>query len=84
MVTRCATGVLRPVDRLVLMAEAPPDASLVPSSVRVALADPHWRRATEEYMTMLANHTWNLVPRPLGTNVVTRKWIFRHKLTSNG
>jgi hypothetical protein len=61
MVTRRAAGVLRPVDRLILAADTsstPPDASPVPSSVRTALADPHWRRAMEEeYTTLLANHT---------------------------
>jgi hypothetical protein len=88
MVTRRAAGVLRPVNRLILAADTnttPPDASPVPSSVRTALADPHWRRAMEEeYATLMANHTWDLVPRPPGTNVVTDKWLFRHKLTSDG
>jgi hypothetical protein len=45
MVTRQAVGVLRPVDRLILAANTtttPPEASPVPSSVRNALADPHW------------------------------------------
>jgi hypothetical protein len=88
MVTRRAAGVLRPVDRLILVADTtctPPDASPVPSSVRAALADPHCRRAMEEeYVALLANHTWDLVSRPPGTNVVTGKWLFRHKLTLDG
>jgi hypothetical protein len=88
MVTRRAAGVLRPVDQLILAADTtttPPDTSPVPSSVRTALADPHWRRAMEEeYVALLANHTWDLVPCPPGTNVVTGKWLFRHKLTSDG
>jgi hypothetical protein len=74
MVTRRAAGVLCPVDRLILAAatsSTPPDASPVPSSVRTALAHPHWRHAMEEeYAALLANHTWDLVPRPPGTNVV--------------
>jgi hypothetical protein len=61
MVTRRSAGVLWPVDRLILasdMTTAPPDASLVSSSVRTALANPHWRRAMEEeYAALLANHT---------------------------
>ena len=36
--------------------EGEPRVSLVPSSVRDALADPHWRRAIEEeYAALLAN-----------------------------
>jgi hypothetical protein len=60
MVTHHSVGVLRLVGRLVLTA----DASPVPSSVRVALADPHWCRAMEENAAMMVNHTWDLVPRP--------------------
>ena len=87
MVTRRAAGVLRPIDRLILAADTittPPDALSVPSSVRTTLADPHWRRAMEEYVALMANHTWDLVPRPPDTNVVTGKWLFRHKLTLDG
>ena len=56
--------------------EGEPRVSPVPSSVRDALADPHWRHAMEEeYAALLANQTWDLVPRPSGCNVVTGKWI---------
>jgi hypothetical protein len=44
MVTRRVAGILRHVDRLILSADrtaTPPGASLVRSSARVALADPH-------------------------------------------
>jgi hypothetical protein len=59
MVTCCATDVIRPVDRLILavdMTSTPPNASSVRSSIRVALANPHWCRAME-YAALLANHT---------------------------
>jgi hypothetical protein len=58
MVTRHATGVLRPIDRLILMVDAPPGASSIPSSISAALTDPHWCSAMEEeYAALLANHT---------------------------
>jgi hypothetical protein len=67
------------------MTTTPPNASPVPSSIRIALANPHWRRTMEEeYAALLANHTWDLVLCLSGTNVVTGKWLFRHKLTSDG
>jgi hypothetical protein len=33
----------------------------------------------EDYVVLLANHTWDQVPCPPGTNVVTDKWLFHHK-----
>lgn len=59
--------------------------SPVPQSVRSALLDPNWRAAmTEDFEALQTNNTWSLVPRPSGVNVVTGKWIFRHKLHPNG
>lgn len=89
MVTSGKAGIRRPVDRLNLHAMP---LSLVPHTYRVALADPHWRTAMEEeYNALLANQTWDLanqtwdlVPRPPGINVVTGKWIFRHKFQADG
>ena len=65
--------------------EGEPQVSPVPSSVRDALADPHWHRAMEEeYAALHANQTWDLVPRPFGCNVVTGKWIWTHKCRADG
>ena len=65
--------------------EGEPQVSPVPSSVRDALADPHWCRAMEEeYAALLANQTWDLVPCPPGGNVVTSKWIWTHKRRADG
>ena len=65
--------------------EREPRVSPVPSSVRDALADPHWRHAMEEeYAALLANQTWDLVPRLSGCNVVTGKWIWTHKRRADG
>ena len=59
--------------------------SPVPKTFRSALANPNWRAAMEEeHSALLQNHTWDLVPHPPWANVVTGKWIFKHKLQSNG
>jgi hypothetical protein len=83
MVTRHAPGTLR--SQALAVVPDDPLVSLVPSSVREALLDPHWCRAMEEeYAALLANQTWDLVPRPLGSNVVTGKWIWTHKRQTDG
>jgi hypothetical protein len=86
MITRGKTGFRVVPDRLVLTAAtSSPTPSLIPSSARAELADPHWRAAMEEeYDALISNGTWELVPRPQGSNVVTGKWVFTHKLRADG
>jgi hypothetical protein len=75
-------GIAQPVDRLNLHAVP---MSPLPRSVRDALSEPNWRSAMQaEYDALIANDTWSLVPRPPGVNVVTGKWIYRHKLLADG
>jgi hypothetical protein len=38
----------------------------------------------DEYGALISNGTWELVPRPQGSNVVTGKWVFTHKLRDDG
>jgi hypothetical protein len=38
----------------------------------------------EEYEVLLSNNTWDLVPQPPRANVITDKWIFKHKLKADG
>jgi hypothetical protein len=38
----------------------------------------------EEYGTLISNGTWELISRPHGSNVVTGKWVFMHKLRADG
>jgi len=37
-----------------------------------------------EHDALLVNKTWDLVPRPPRANVVTGRWIFKHKYLSDG
>jgi hypothetical protein len=38
----------------------------------------------EEFDALTLNQTWTLVPSPPGANIVSGKWIFRHKFNSDG
>jgi hypothetical protein len=38
----------------------------------------------DEYGALMSNGTWELVARPRGSNVVTGKWVFTHKLRADG
>jgi hypothetical protein len=38
----------------------------------------------DEYEALMSNGTWDLVPQPQGSNVVTGKWVFTHKFCANG
>jgi hypothetical protein len=43
------------------------------------------RKAMEEdYAAILGNHTWDFVPCPAKANVVTEKWVFKHKFHADG
>jgi hypothetical protein len=86
MVTRAKAGFRVLPDHLVLVTSTSPSTtSLIPTSVRVALADPNWRAAMEdEYRALMSNGTWELVYQPRGSNVVTSKWVIMHKLHADG
>ena len=38
----------------------------------------------EEFDALQSNKTWELVPRPPRANVISGKWVFRHKLRPDG
>ena len=60
-------------------------ASPLPGNTRAALADANWRAAmAEEYKVLMDNGTWCLVPRPPRVNVITGKWVFKHKYHADG
>jgi hypothetical protein len=80
MTTRVKRGFQLPSDKLTLSATSSLPLSLVPTSVYAALTDPSWRCAMEEeYDALIANNTWDLVPRPVSSNIITSKWIFKQK-----
>ena len=82
MRTRAKSGFLQP--RMTLHAAAD-TISAVPSSYRRALDDPLWRRAMEdEFQALISNNNWTLVPRPPRANIVSGKWIFKHKFHADG
>jgi len=82
--TRLQSGTIQPVNYRNLSADHVV-ASPVPSNYRSALADPNWRATmADELQALIDNGTWRLVPRPPGANVVTGKWIFKHKYHSDG
>ncbi|XP_020198854.1 uncharacterized mitochondrial protein AtMg00820-like [Aegilops tauschii subsp. strangulata] len=59
--------------------------SLVPTSTRAALRDPHWLAAMQDEFDALQHYrTWQLVPRPPRANIITGKWVFRHKTRPDG
>jgi hypothetical protein len=83
MVTRAKHGIRMPNPKYANLATTV--ISPIPSSVREALRDPNWHAAmTEEIDAITSNQTWILVPRPPHTNIVTGKWVFRHKTRADG
>jgi hypothetical protein len=86
MQTRAKQGYLMPRKLFNLTAStATSTLSPLPSSYRQALKDPNWRATMlNEFNALLRNDTWSLVSCPPGANVVTGKWIYRHKLNPDG
>jgi len=56
-----------------------------PKGPASAIRDPNWKIAMlDEFNALIANKTWELVPRPPDVNVIRSMWIFRHKRNSDG
>jgi hypothetical protein len=59
--------------------------SLIPKSYHATFEDPNWLTATQdEYHALVVNKTWSLVPRPSIANLISGKWVFKHKFHSDG
>jgi hypothetical protein len=87
MQTRSHAGIFKPNPKYALTSKSSttqPTISPIPKSVRT-LQDPHWRATmADEFGALQCNHTWRLVDRPLGANIISRKWVFNHKLKPDG
>lgn len=59
--------------------------SLLPSSARVALRDDNWKDAMQaDFDALMHKQTWTLVDRPPAARIIAGKWVFEHKLRSDG
>ncbi|XP_020160752.1 uncharacterized mitochondrial protein AtMg00820-like [Aegilops tauschii subsp. strangulata] len=84
MRTRAKSGFVQP-RKLMAVSMPSPANSPIPANYKIALRDPNWYNAMlEEYNSLVQNKTWSLVSCPAGVNLVSGKWIFRHKLHPDG
>ena len=84
MITRARAGIVKPNPRYALASDTV-SISPVPRSVRAALQDAPWRDAMQqEFDALQRNRTWTLVPWPPGAQIISGKWVFKHKLRSDG
>jgi hypothetical protein len=63
----------------VLNLHAEVSISSLPKTYKTALLEPNWATAMQdEYIALIENNSWELVPRPSHTTIVSGKWIFRY------
>jgi hypothetical protein len=56
-----------------------------PESLENALQDSKWKKAIEEeYIALMKNKTWHLVPQQQGKNLVGCKWVYKIMKKSDG
>ena len=59
-----------------------------PSNITEALSSEHsveWKEAMDaEYNSLMQNETWELVPPPVGKNIVGSRWVFKIKHNVDG
>jgi hypothetical protein len=56
-----------------------------PSSYEEATSQQVWREAmVEEYVSIMENDVWEVVPRPEGKSVVTSRWLYKIKHVADG
>lgn len=83
MLTRAKAGIFRPNPRYALTTSSTPTP--IPTSVRAALKEPNWLAAMKsEFDALQRNQTWTLVDQPPRAKVLSRKWVFTHKIGADG
>ena len=56
-----------------------------PSSYEEVAGQSVWKDVMmEEYQSIMKNDVWDVVPRSKGKSIVTSKWIFKIKHTTDG
>ena len=56
-----------------------------PKTFAEASGNPYWDVVMdEEYRSLMANDTWDLVPLPKGRKLIICKWVYRTKYASDG
>jgi hypothetical protein len=61
----------------------------IPETYEKAIADPAWGELWKEAIqieltALIANGTWEAIVPPKGSNIVTRKWVFKAKMHIDG
>jgi histone deacetylase 1/2 len=56
-----------------------------PQYLEEALGNKNWKEAMDaEYMALMRNNTWHLIPPQKGINIIDCKWVYKIKTKSNG
>ena len=87
MTTRSINGIFKPnpTFHTNLTVDTTPEISPIPKNPVSALRDKNWKTTMwDEFIALIDNNTWELVPKPSNVNVIRSMWIFRHKYKSDG
>lgn len=76
MQTRAKSGIFKPKAYM---------SSREPATVEDALQQEHWKSAMQdEYLALMRNETWSLVPLPADRHAIGCKWVFKVKENPDG
>lgn len=65
-------------------ADLPPEPRSRNAALKTAEADLWERAIQEEYDSLIANHTWTVVPKPPDRKVLSTRWVLKRKIGANG